>query len=77
MATKQQLLQAVAENQDQLLTLLDRLISFETTSPPARNTIAIQKFIVEQLATAGFETKQTPFYQGDELVSGQKAGIGS
>jgi acetylornithine deacetylase len=74
LATKQQLLQAVDENQDQLLTLLDRLISFETTSPPARNTIAIQKFIVEQLATAGFETKQTPFYQGDELVSGQKAG---
>ncbi|MGF2385107.1 acetylornithine deacetylase [Lentilactobacillus otakiensis] len=74
MASKEALLQAVDEHRDQLLTLLERLISFETMSPPARNTVAIQQFIDAELTQDGFETKRVPFYEGDELLSAQKNG---
>lgn len=74
MASKEALLQAVDEQQDQLLTLLERLILFETMSPPARNTAAIQQFIDSELTQDGFETKRVPFYKGDELLSAQKHG---
>lgn len=72
MASKEALLQAVDEHENQLLTLLERLISFETMSPPARNTVAIQQFIDAELTQDGFETKRVPFYEGDELLSAQK-----
>lgn len=74
MTDKQALLQAVDVHQDQLLALLDRLISFETMSPPARNTVAIQRFLDDELTKIGFRTKREAFYEGDELLSAEKAG---
>lgn len=74
MTDKQALLQAVDAHQDQLLALLDRLISFETMSPPARNTVAIQRFLDDELTKIGFKTKREAFYDGDELLSAEKEG---
>lgn len=74
MTDKQALLQAVDAHQNQLLALLDRLISFETMSPPARNTVAIQRFLDDKLTKIGFKTKQEAFYDGDELLSAEKPG---
>lgn len=74
MASKADLLQAVDDHQNELLALLDRLVSFETMSPPARNTAAIQQFTDAELTKVGFETKRVPFYKGDELLSAEKVG---
>lgn len=74
MTDKETLLQAVDARKDQLLALLERLISFETMSPPARNTVAIQHFLDDELTEIGFRTKRVAFYEGDELLSAQKAG---
>lgn len=68
------LLNQIDQSQDRLLELLDRLVSFNTVSPPARNTAGLQDFITAHLKQNGFATKQQPFYDGDVLLSATKAG---
>lgn len=58
------LLNQIDQSQDRLLELLDRLVSFNTVSPPARNTAGLQDFITAHLKQNGFATKQQPFYDG-------------
>lgn len=68
------LLNQIDHHQDRLLELLDRLVSFNTVSPPARNTAGLQDFIAAHLKQNGFATKQQPFYDGDVFLSATKAG---
>ena len=70
-------LQAIEGRQDELLALLDQLIQFETISPPARNTLAIQTFIKAYLEEIGFEVDMWPFYEKDHLLVARKKGTDS
>lgn len=74
---KEQLLTAIDTHQEQLLEQLDRLVMFNTVSPPARNTTPIQDAITAQLKQNGFTTTEQPFYEQDRLVSGVKKGSAS
>lgn len=74
---KERLLQAIEGRQDELLALLDQLIQFETISPPARNTLAIQTFIKSYLEEIGFEVDMWPFYEKDHLLVARKKGTDS
>lgn len=71
---KRQLIQAIDDHQAELLKLLNRLVSFQTVSPPARNTIPLQEFIAGRLNEWGFTTHPQKFYQQDMLLSAQKPG---
>ncbi|CAM4470725.1 acetylornithine deacetylase [Paenibacillus endophyticus] len=66
--------QATEERQDELLALLSQLIAYPTVSPPARNTLEAQRFVEEQLRSAGFETELWEVYPGDPNVTAIKPG---
>lgn len=68
---------AIDDRQDELLQLLDQLIRFETVSPPARNTEAIQTFIKDYLEAIGFTVDMWPFYEKDRLLVARKKGQAS
>ena len=54
MQSIEQVLTQVEERQDELVDLVKALTQFETPSPPARNTKAIQDFIANFLRTLDF-----------------------
>lgn len=43
------LLATLEQTQEQLLTILERLVGFHTESPPARNTNELQLYLKETL----------------------------
>ncbi|MCT3398516.1 acetylornithine deacetylase [Lentilactobacillus hilgardii] len=74
---KEQLLTAIDQYQGDLLKQLDRIVAFNTVSPPARNTAKLQQFIHDELEEYGFDAKQQDFYDGDQLLSATKSGTHS
>lgn len=64
----------VEARKDELLTLLTKLVSFPTVSPPARNTNEVQEFIKEYLEEMGFTTDKWDVYPGDPNVVGTLKG---
>jgi formylaminopyrimidine deformylase len=60
----------VEVRKNELLQLLDDLITFPTVSPPARNTNEVQGFISSYLNELGFKTDQWEVYPGDSNVVG-------
>jgi len=56
--------------QNELMELLNKLISFPTVSPPARNTLGIQQFMKGHLQELGFETEMWEVYPKDANVVG-------
>ncbi|MFD1125385.1 acetylornithine deacetylase [Lentilactobacillus raoultii] len=75
--TKAQLLAAIDQHSEELIKQLDRIVAFNTVSPPARNTADLQQLIDEELTADGFATKQQPFYKRDRLLSATKPGTAS
>ncbi len=71
---KAQLLKAIDDRQADLLKQLDKIVAFNTVSPPARNTAELQQLIDDELQSYGFKTKQQDFYDGDKLLSATKTG---
>lgn len=74
---KEQLLTAIDQYQGDLLKQLDRIVAFNTVSPPARNTAKLHQFIHDELEEYGFDAKQQDFYDGDQLLSATKSGTHS
>ena len=68
------LLEQVAAREDELITLIKKLVSYQTVSPPARNTESIQTFISEYLSNLNFSTDQWDVYPGDPNVVAEKQG---
>ncbi|WP_336885131.1 acetylornithine deacetylase [Caldalkalibacillus salinus] len=75
--TLDHLMQQVDTRKDELIELLKTLITFETPSPPARNTSEAQRFIAQYLRDMDFETDMWEVYPGDPNVVGVKKGIHS
>ncbi len=73
-----ELIQAVwrkmEDDQATLLKILQTLLQFETVSPPARNTDALQDWMQHFLKRNGFLTEKIPFYEGDSLIVGELKG---
>ncbi|MDV2683032.1 acetylornithine deacetylase [Alkalihalophilus lindianensis] len=69
-----QLVDLVDEREEELLSLLKRLVEYQTESPPARNTKEAQQFIAHYLADAGFEIDQWDVYPNDPNVVAIKNG---
>ncbi|NHW36457.1 acetylornithine deacetylase [Paenibacillus aceris] len=65
-----EVIQQVEERQTELIQLVERLVRFETPSPPARNTAEAQRFIAEFLQEKGFQIDQWEVYPGDPNVVG-------
>ncbi|WP_277345849.1 acetylornithine deacetylase [Paenibacillus sp. HB172176] len=71
-------LQALAETrQDELWTLLERLVAYPTVSPPARNTGQAQQYVASYLQACGFEASVWDVYPGDPNVTALKRGADS
>lgn len=68
---------AIASRSDALTQLAQRLISYETPSPPGRNTSEIQAFIAAYLERLGFRVDQFDVYPGDPNVVGVLPGTAS
>lgn len=54
--------------EERLLQILDRLVAYNTESPPARNTDPLQKEIAEFLQEMGFKVASHPLYPQDSVV---------
>lgn len=61
---------SVDENQEMLWEILSCLISFETVSPPGRNSDGVQAYIYNFLSELGAELEQWEMYSGDSLLVG-------
>jgi formylaminopyrimidine deformylase len=64
----------VEGRKEELLQLLDGLVSHPTVSPPARNTADAQSALSERLACLGFTLDTWELYKGDPIVVGVKKG---
>lgn len=64
------ILVSVDERSEELISLLKKLVQFETPSPPARNTAAAQNFMTKTLENLGFMVDQWEVYPGDPNVVG-------
>jgi acetylornithine deacetylase/succinyl-diaminopimelate desuccinylase family protein len=71
------LMKKVDERQNELVSLLEKLIQFKTPAPPARNTEEAQQFIAGFLAAKGFTIDKWDVYPGDPNVVGVLKGIDS
>ncbi|KYG31987.1 acetylornithine deacetylase [Alkalihalobacillus trypoxylicola] len=67
----------VEEHKEELLSLLTKLVSFQTESPPARNTLPAQKFIADYLKDLGADVDMWEIYHNDFNVVGTKKGSNS
>lgn len=79
-ADKQKIEWAAAEaanRKEELLKLLDRLVSFPTVSPPARNTADAQGYMKGLLEELGFRTDMWELYPQDPIVVGTRQGTES
>ncbi|WP_438448168.1 acetylornithine deacetylase [Gorillibacterium sp. sgz5001074] len=66
-----------ANRQEELLALLDRLVSYPTVSPPARNTALAQREMTGRLEELGFRVEAWELYAGDPIVVGTRKGSDS
>ena len=66
----------VTAHQEELFSLTEALVAFETPCPPGRNTEAIQRFLSEILRAWGAEVRPFPLYPGDNQVVARFAGRG-
>jgi acetylornithine deacetylase/succinyl-diaminopimelate desuccinylase family protein len=73
----QQLIRQVDERQEELTSLLERLVRYKTPAPPARNTQEAQQFIAAFLEDLGFVIDQWDVYPGDPNVVGVLKGTDS
>lgn len=64
------ILVSVDERSEELISLLKKLVQFETPSPPARNTAAAQNFMTKTLENLGFMVDQWEVYPRDPNVVG-------
>ena len=70
----QEAVSAIAEREDELFALLEKLIACPTVSPPARNSDEAQTLLVEELSGLGFEVDRWPVFPGDDNVVGRLRG---
>jgi len=73
----QQVLTDIDKRQAELVALLDRLVSFPTVSPPARNTLEAQQFLASLLQQIGFQTDLWEVYPNDPNLVGVHRGTDS
>ncbi len=67
----------LADHEEDLYTLTERLVGFETPCPPGRNTEAIQEFLAGLLKDWGAEVQVLPLYPGDVEVVARLPGRGA
>lgn len=72
-----ELLQQVDNRQEELVSLIEKLIRYETPAPPARNTEEAQTFIASFLEEKGFSIDKWDVYPGDPNVVGVLKGTDS
>lgn len=65
-----ELIQEVDRRQDELLSLVKKLIRYQTPAPPARNTEEAQSFVASFLEQKGFAIDKWDVYPGDPNVVG-------
>ncbi|MEI3598751.1 MULTISPECIES: acetylornithine deacetylase [unclassified Oceanobacillus] len=75
--TVEHLLKQVDARKMELIDLLSKLIEYNTSAPPARNTKDAQNFIADYLHRMGFEIDMWDVYPNDPNVVGVKKGIKS
>ncbi|AGK53410.1 acetylornithine deacetylase [Bacillus sp. 1NLA3E] len=73
----QTIIEQVEERSDELIGLLEKLISFKTPAPPARNTKDAQMFVADYLKELGFEIDMWDLYPNDPNVVGLLTGTDS
>ena len=71
------IVQQIESQQDELIDLVKRLVAFDTTAPPARNTHKAQTFVADYLRPLGFNIDQWALYDNDDIVVGTKSGDAS
>ncbi|WP_429970280.1 acetylornithine deacetylase [Fructilactobacillus sp. Tb1] len=62
--------QQVSENQQELIDLVTKLVSYPTTAPDGRNTHELQNWIADYLTKIGFDTDIWELYPGDDELVG-------
>ncbi|KGX87376.1 acetylornithine deacetylase [Pontibacillus litoralis] len=68
------LLAEVESREEELLDLVKDLVSFPTTSPPARNAKEAQDYVTNYLHQLEFEIDRWNLYDNDPIVVGKKRG---
>ena len=71
------LLREVDDRHEELVSLVEKLIRYETPAPPARNTEDAQQFIASFLEEKGFSVDKWDVYPGDPNVVGVLKGSDS
>ena len=67
----------LAEHEEELYRLTERLVAFATPCPPGRNTEAVQQFLAGMLKEWGAEVQVLPLYPGDVEVVARLQGCGA
>jgi acetylornithine deacetylase len=67
----------LSDHEEDLYTLTERLVAFETPCPPGRNTEAIQEFLAGMLTAWGATVEVLPLYPGDVEVVARFPGHGA
>jgi formylaminopyrimidine deformylase len=60
--------QAIDARREDLFSLTERLIAFETPCPPGRNTGSIQAFLAARLRALDADVRLIPLYPGDDQL---------
>ncbi|TSB46841.1 acetylornithine deacetylase [Alkalicoccobacillus porphyridii] len=68
------LLSQVDEREDELTALVQKLVSYQTVSPPARNSASIQSYIAQYLTKLSYTVNQWDVYPGDPNVVATRKG---
>lgn len=68
------LVESVHEREEELISLVNKLIEFKTPAPPARNTKEAQQFIADFLNQKGFSIDMWDVYPNDPNVVAVKKG---
>ncbi|WP_088102564.1 acetylornithine deacetylase [Halalkalibacter urbisdiaboli] len=71
------LLESIEEREKELVELLSTLVSFQTPSPPARNTNEAQEYIASYLKEIGYTVDKWDVYPNDPNVVGTLKGTDS
>ena len=77
MSKLEKIMAQVDERQDELVSLLAKLISFKPPGPPARNTAEAQTYVAQYLESLGFSIDMWEVYPNDPNVVGVHKGIKS
>jgi acetylornithine deacetylase/succinyl-diaminopimelate desuccinylase family protein len=70
----ERVVKAIEERKEELFSLLARLVSFPTVSPPARNSDEAQSFLADKLRKLGFTVDRWTVFPGDDNVVGKLSG---